>query len=408
MKKDLLIMCQYFYPEYVSSSTLPTELAEDLVKKGLSVDVLCGYPNNYYNEKKIPKRERYKGINIYRVKYLKLENKIKIGRVINFFTFFINVLFRMPRLFNYKCILVYSNPPILPLIPYFVSRISKTEFIFVAFDIYPDVALKTGTIRSGSLIDRVMKKINKKVYKEASKVVALGNEMKKYMIEKGIAIKPEKVEVIPNWYDKDKVTSSNVINNNEFQKLRDGWSFIVLYSGNMGMCQDMETILQCMLKFKDNKEVLFIITGHGCKAKYVNQFINDNKITNAKVYGFLLEEDYSDILKVADICLVSLAEGIEGLGVPSKTYGYLVAGKPVLAIMSDTTDIAKNLRLYNAGASVQQGDVNGLEKLILSFLSNKEKVDICGKNARMLFDDLYDRQICTDMYYKMIMEVLEC
>ncbi|MCR2045359.1 glycosyltransferase family 4 protein [Anaerosalibacter massiliensis] len=406
MRKDVLILCQYFYPEYISSATLPTELAEDLVKKGLSVDVLCGYPKEFYNDKKIAKNEVYKGINIRRVKYTALDNKTKFGRIINFFSFFMSVLFKLHSITKYKCIIVYSNPPILPLIPYFASRISKTKFIFVAFDVYPDSALILGAIKKGSIIEKIMSYINKRVYNNASKVVALGTEMKRYMLENNITNRSDIIEVIPNWYNGEKLIKQNIIFNKEFKRLRETFPFIVLYSGNMGLAQDMKTILRCMDKFKNNDNVLFVFTGNGNKVEHVKNYIKDNKIKNAKVYGFLLGEDYSDVLKMADACLVSLERGIEGIGVPSKTYGYLAAGKPVLAIMSDDTDIARKLNEYNAGGNVIQDDIEGLEELILKFINDKELLDICSKNAKRLFNDLYERQICTEMYYKMILEVL--
>jgi glycosyltransferase involved in cell wall biosynthesis len=406
MRKDVLIMCQYFFPEYVSSATLPTQLAEDLVQKGLIVDVLCGYPNEFYDGAKVARTENYKGINIRRVKYTQLNNKSKLGRIINFFSFFIAVLFNTHRLIGYKCILVYSNPPILPLIPYLISRLSKVKFIFIAFDLYPESALALGAVKKGGLIERLMNFINNKVYRYASGIVAIGTEMKQYMLKRDTAINPDLIRVIPNWYSENKLKGNVNINNKEFKELRMKWPFIVLYSGNMGNCQDMDTILKCIYRFKNSDKVLFLFTGHGTKVEYVKKYVENNRISNAKIYGFLLGEDYADALRISDICLVSLAQGIEGLGVPSKTYGYLAAGKPVLAIMSKDTDIAKNLFEYNAGATVLQGDVDGLEKLIIEFMDNKEQTQLYGKNARKVFKTFYERQICTNMYYRMILDLI--
>ncbi|MGE1060024.1 glycosyltransferase family 4 protein [Bacillus sp. GMa5/1] len=406
MKKNVLIMCQYFYPEYVSSATLPTDLAEDLIGKGLSVDILCGYPKEYYEGKEVPKKEQYKGINISRVKYTEFNNKSKIGRIANFFSFFMSMLLRFPSLFKYECVLVYSNPPILPLIPYLISRITKTKFIFVAFDIYPDNALKLGAIKKDGFIEKLMKSINKRVYGYASSVVALGNEMKHYMLEQGLVSEEEKIKVIPNWYSDNKITDNDIVFNEEFKDLREKWPFIVLYSGNMGTAQDMDTILECISMLKNREDILFIFTGHGNKVSYVKEYLNSNEIRNAKIDGFLLGSDYIDILKISDVCLVSLAEGIEGIGVPSKTYGYLAAGKPVLAIMSDKTDIAKNLREYNAGGSVMQGEAEKLKVLIMKYMSNKEGLEEASINARKIFEDLYDRKICSDMYHHMIIEAI--
>ncbi|RID82708.1 glycosyltransferase WbuB [Mesobacillus zeae] len=398
-------MCQYFYPEYVSSATLPTELAEDLVKKGVSVDVVCGYPQVYFKGTPVTEKEDYKGIGINRVKYTQLNNKSKIGRIINFFSFFVSVLFKMPFLFKYKTILVYSNPPILPLIPYLVSRFSKTKFIFVAFDVYPDNALILGAIKNGSFIGKLMKYINSKVYRYSSAVVALSNDMKDYLIEHKIAIKPEIIKVIPNWYSHDKLDTNGKVYNEEFKELRKKWKFIVLYSGNMGSAQDIETILESMKKFKNSKDILFLFSGHGNKEEHVKEYIETNRIKNTRVYGFLLGNDYSDILQIADVCLVSLAKGIEGIGVPSKTYGYLAAGKPVLAIMSKETDIAKDLTKYQAGGCVEQGDSIGLQNLLLSYSDNKEILITSAAQAKKLYEKYYTREICTEKYYKLIKEI---
>ncbi|PTI84778.1 glycosyltransferase WbuB, partial [Mammaliicoccus vitulinus] len=99
--KKILILCQYFYPEYVSSATLPTQMAEDLVDKGIKIDVMCGWPYEYSQSHKTLKKEKYNGINIRRLKYAQFNNKSKIGRLINFFSLFAMFLINMPRMLKY-------------------------------------------------------------------------------------------------------------------------------------------------------------------------------------------------------------------------------------------------------------------------------------------------------------------
>lgn len=398
-------MCQYFYPEYVSSAVLPTQLAEDLVSKGWSVDVLCGYPTEYVVGDSISKLEAYKGISIRRLKYSGLNKQNPVGRLINYFSLMLAYLMRICTLFHYKCILVYSNPPILPLIPYYVSKWSNTNLVFVAFDVYPDAAIVHGTIKKHGLIARTMRAVNKRVYRQAKRVVALGNEMKDYLLSSEIIDRPNSIQVIPNWYSGESF-QSNTINNEKYRNLRDSWSFIVLYSGNMGSLQDMDTILDCMMLFRNRKDILFVFTGHGNKKLYVEEFIRRHGFENAVVYGFLLGDDYADVLKMADVCLVSLSKGIEGLGVPSKTYGYLAAGKPVIAIMSDKTDIVKQLIEYDAGGHVNQGDVEGFAHLLSEYMSNPALVREAGQNARLMFERFYERSICTEQYHEMIKELI--
>lgn len=404
IKKDIGIMCQYFYPEHVSSATLPTELAVGLKEKGLEVGVLCGYPQEYVNDKqtKAQFKEIYQGVDIKRVKYATFNNKSKFGRIFNFFSLFLAMLTKFFYLRNFKKIIVYSNPPILPLIPYAFKKLFGTEFIFVAFDIYPDNALKMNGIKENGLIHKVMNYINDKVYTNASQVILLGNEMKDYVLNNDIAATEKNLKVIPNWYSNENALANKKIINQEFQRISEAHDLIVLYSGNMGSFQDLDTILNGILTFKNQNEVFFIFSGHGNKADYVKGFLAKNNIENARVYGFLTGQDYSDVLNLSNLCLVSLEKGIEGLGVPSKTYGYLAAGKPVLSIMSSQTDIASDLIEYDCGDNIQQDDVLGFERIIRSYLTDSLQLKQKSINAKKLYEEKYTRNINIEKYYKLL------
>ena len=404
IKKDVAILCQYFYPEHVSSATLPTELAMGLQNKGLAVGVVSGYPQEYVNELNEKKElsADLDGIDIKRVKYTTFNNKSKFGRIFNFFSLFLSMLTKISYLKNFKKIIVYSNPPILPLIPYVLKKVYKIDFIFVAFDVYPDNALKMKGIKENGLIHKIMNFVNKRVYKNASHVVLLGNEMKEYVIDNKIAEKENNLEVIPNWFSNEKTLENKNIINIGFKKIKTQYQFVVLYSGNMGSFQDIDTILKGILSFKNHKDIFFIFSGHGNKVETVKEFLNDNEISNAKVFGFLTGQDYADVLTISDLCLVSLEAGIEGLGVPSKTYGYLAAGKPVLAIMNSETDIAKDLKEFSSGVNIQQGDINGFIDSINRYCENRELTKKESINARALYESKYTKEINIEKYYKLL------
>jgi Glycosyltransferase len=405
-KNDVLILCQFFYPEYVSSATLPLEMAEDFVKKGILVNILCGYPKEYIygNDKAVPITEKYNGINIKRVKYLQLNRKHSFSRIINQLSFVVSVISKLSYIKMNKCIIVYSDPPMLPIITSLVNRIFKVKFIFVAYDIFPDIAIAMNATKKNSIMAKMMELINKSVYSNASKIVALGEEMKDYLLKYRVP-NESKIEVIPNWYDKNKLRYG-VITNDKLKTLKDNGKFIVLYSGNMGTCQDMDTIVNVVLQLRNNKDICFVFTGHGNKANNIKKIIEDNNLENTIFYNFLVGEDYSNMLQIADCHIVSLEKGIEGLCVPSKTYSYLAAGRPLLAIMSQNTDISKMLKKYGAGFSFEQGNVNGFSETILYLHNNREESIRIGENARKAFLNLYERQICTEKYIKLVSHVL--
>ena len=406
MKRDVVILCQYFYPEYVSSATLPTELAIGLLDKGLDVSVVTGFPKEYIDgsKKDILLEENYKGVDIKRVRYTSQNNKTKFGRILNFFTLMVSMLSKVNYLRKFKSIIVYSNPPILPIIPYYLKKFFKTKLIFVVFDIYPDSALKMNAIKLNGSIHKVMNFINKRVYKKADKIVLLGNEMKEYVIENKIASKEANLHVIPNWYSNETFIVTDEVMNEEFLTIRKEYRFIVLYSGNMGSFQDMETILRGLLHYKDKKEVCFILCGHGNKLPAVKKFIQEQHISNAKAYGFLVGTEYADVLKISDVCLVSLEKGVEGLGVPSKTYGYFAAGKPTIAIMKSTTDIAKSILLAECGKNIMQGDVKGFIHAVDYYRKNPRIREKHSMNARKLYREQYNKEKNIDKYYEIIIE----
>ncbi|MBI5975584.1 glycosyltransferase family 4 protein [Staphylococcus canis] len=397
--KKILILCQYFYPEYVSSATLPTQMAEDLVDKGLDIDVMCGWPYEYTQAHEVKAKETYRHISITRLKYSRLNNKSKIGRIVNFFSLFLMFVLKMPKMLKYDHILVYSNPPILPLIPDILYRVFKKRYTFVVYDIAPDNAIKTGATRRGSVIDKLMTYINKHVYQNASQVVVLGTEMKRYLIENGISQKPETIKVIPNWYDETQINHQR-IQNPEFKALRDQYQKVILYSGNMGQLQDMDTILNMTKAIKDNPDILTIFCGHGKKFAQVEAFIQKHQLKHVKLYEFLTGTDYSDVLTMADVCIVSLVKEGIGLGVPSKNYGYLAAKKPLIAIMDKQTDIVSHITDYDAGIAVANGDYESIKAFIEN--NSVEALRTKGNHAYQLFKQFYTRDINTEKYYQLL------
>lgn len=406
MRKDLLILCQYFYPEYNSSAMLPYEMAVDLIKNGVQVDVLCGYPKEYLLEDNVPTSETLENIGIKRLKYWQLKRTGKVGRLLNNSSFLIAVLLRFFRLRKYKCIMVYSNPPLLPIIPALAAKIFNSKVIFVSYDVYPDVALVVDKTIKGGIIEKINNWVNSVVFKNITKVVALSSDMKQYLLEHRQNLNSETVEIIPNWYDDPPEIRDKKISNTKIAKIRKQGRTVVLYSGNMGLAQDMDTILSAINKLKNHKEFLFILAGHGSKIDEIKEYLDQNKISNTLLLDFLHGSDFTDILKIADCNLVSLVNGVEGLGVPSKTYSYMAAGKPIIAIMSENTDIARDLYDYDMGFCIRQGDSDALVNILKKLNHDRILLEYMGANSRRAFEEKYTRPICTQKYYKLIRSLL--
>lgn len=407
-KKDVLFLCQFFYPEYISSATLPYDTAKAFVKSGLSVGVLCGYPKEYSRYKKVPSKELHEGIEIKRLKYIQLKRSNILGRLINYFSFTASVLTKFMSIRKYKTIIVYSNPPILPMIASLAYKAFGVKIIFVSYDIYPEIAIKTNTINEKSIISKAMNFINKSLYKNANKVVALSYDMKEIILKNRSQINEKQIEVIPNWFEnKTRLSTEKSYGNILFKDVKAKEKLVVSYFGNMGIAQDLNTLIEAMKQFKNDKDVTFVFAGHGNKLPYLKHTVENEDLKNVIIYEFLHGEDFQDALNISDVFVVSLEKGLTGLAVPSKTYSYMMAGKPVIAIMGTNSDISKDLIEKRAGFAIEVGEVENLVNAIRELKKNEQLRIEMGLNIRRVFEEKYTTEKSTAKYVDMIKGVLE-
>ena len=400
-KRDILLLCQFFYPEYISSATLPYDTALALKKAGFSVDALCGYPKEYAGESPVPQKETVEGIGIHRLKYLQLSRAGFLGRLVNYLSFTLAVLLHLGKMAKYRAVVVYSNPPILPWLAVWARKLFGTKLIFVAYDLYPEMAVRTNSLRQGSVICRLMEHINRRVYPNADAVVALSTEMREFILENR-EIAPEKVHVIPNWYRDEGLLLHNR-RGNRFREVTKG-RFTVAYFGNMGTVQDMKTILDAVGILKNQEDIFFLFAGHGNKFQTVRDFLVEEKVENAALYPFLHGEDFQDALAISNCALVCLAPNNTGLCVPSKTYSYMMRGLPLLAIM-DESDIVRDIE-SGAGLWVRNGQAQKLAQAILTLKDDPDRCQAMSRRCRELYLEKYTTEICTETYTKLFRELL--
>ena len=399
-KKDILFLCQFFYPEYISSAQLPYETLLALKESGYSVGALCGYPHEYATEGSIPTKENVNGIDVVRLKYLQLDRSGFLGRLVNYFSFTLMVLLNIWRMAAYRTVVVYSNPPILPWIASWAKVLFGTKLVFVSYDLYPEVATVTNTLREGSVICRLMEHINKCVFTRADRVVALSSEMKRYIAEHR-PIDPDKILVIPNWYP-DQLQQTAKREENRFAA-QVGGRFVVSYFGNMGTMQDMQTILGAIRLLQERKDVFFLFAGHGNKMEKLKAIVQEEGLDNVVIHDFLHGQDFRDALAISDCAFVTLETGATGLCVPSKTYSYMMQGIPLLAVM-DPCDIVSDIEA-GAGCWVQNGQSRELADRILMMQSDPEKTAAMRKTCRTIYLEKYTAPICTGKYVDMFREM---
>lgn len=396
-KRDILFLCQYFYPEYVSSATLPYDTAAALRDAGYTVDVLCGTPKEYFSGGPVPRRETKDGIRIHRLGYLQLGRRGRLSRLINYFSFTLMVLLRFFELAGHRVIIVYSNPPVLPWAAALAKRAFREKLVFVAYDLYPEAAIAAGAAGENGLASRVMRHINRVVFTRVDRVVALSEEMRDF-IRENRPVDGERVVVAPNWY-RDEGGAGRSGARNRFSESAPG-SFVVSYFGNMGVMQDMDTILDAVRLLKDDPGIRFLFAGHGGKLETLRRAAAREGLENMTVLDFLHGRDFQDALESSDCAIVSLIPGAAGLCAPSKTYSYMMRGLPLLAVMGDS-DVVRDAEA-GAGIHIENGDGAGLAAAIRRLRDHPEELRTMRARCRSIYLQNYTTQIGTKRYVELI------
>ncbi|EPB9413393.1 glycosyltransferase family 4 protein [Clostridium perfringens] len=395
----VVLVSEFFYPYKTSTQKILTELAEDFVEYGLEVDVLT--TKNAYREEKqdLGKYEIYRGINIKRVFSTEGNRDSKIGRLLNYITFTTSVFFNLLFKKNYDKILFVSNPPLVPFIGYLIKKLRGKNYIYLVHDIYPDVAEKLGVIKKGSIISKVMNYMNKKIYTNAERIIALGKDMKRVIADKGVD--EEKIEIVTNWAD-SRVNYEKEVDKDFYKKYGLENKFNILYTGNISKVHAIDTIVEVAKILKNEEDIMFTFVGDGNRKQDLIEIKEKEELRNIQLENYMFGEEYNNLLNCANLFITTLQQGIEGLGVPSKTYTYMSVAKPLIAIMSENSEIGSMVNQYNLGKQFNNKEYHKIAEFILELKNSNESYNEISKNVRNKFLNEYERKKVTNKFYKVI------
>ena len=210
------------------------------------------------------------------------------------------------------------------------------------------------------------------------------------------------LHIISNWSDSKVVYPVE----KESNKFRKEWKlenkFIVGYSGNMGRVHEFSTIINAAKKLEKYDDVIFIFIGGGPQKHFIESEIEHLNIKNIHFKPYQDYEELNSSLSLPDVHLISLNPAIEGLCVPSKFYGVMAAGRPVIYIGDKSGDISANLLEDRTGLSIEISDVDGLVNAIIHFFENEKELISMGLNARQSLEAKYDKKIILKKWENLI------
>lgn len=381
IKKNLWIVTELYYPEETSTGYYLTRIGEGLAGD-FNVKVLCGQPNYSGRGVRAPKKEVHNNVRIFRTFGTTLDKNVILFRLINMLTLSFSVFWK--ALFNFQKgdkILVVTTPPSLPFITAFASLIRGGSYVLLIHDNYPEILIAVGKTKENSLFVKILDFFNRWLYKYAGKIIVVGRDMR-LLVEKKTEGLDIPIDYIPNWAELEQVNPQPRAENRLLKELNLQEKFVFLYAGNMGHPNDLESIIECAGKLKDDEKFHFVFLGAGVKRKWLEREVEENDLTNVTLLSPRPRSEQNDFLNACDVAIVSLVKKMRGVSMPSRTYNILAVGKPILALAEEDSEVSEVVREDNIGWIVPPNEPEKLLQTIKRIYEEREKIAEMEKSSR--------------------------
>ncbi|MEX0643460.1 MAG: glycosyltransferase family 4 protein [Pirellulales bacterium] len=386
----LLFINRSYWPDVEATGQLLTELCEDLAAD-FDVTVICGRARTVVED--VPpgaeQLDERRGVQIRRVRHTQFNKASFVGRLANMLTFQMAATWSALFAPRFDLVVVETDPPFLCLLGRLLQVLRRVPLVCYLQDIYPDVAVALGKLRPG-LLARLLRSAFFHVYRRSDAVVVLSRDMQNLLIEGGVPA--EQVHVIPNWIDTDLVHP--IKDANRFRHLHGlDDRFVVMYSGNLGLSQNLTQVLEAAAHVRNCEQIVFAFIGSGADRPNLERIAREKGLTNVRFFDYQPKAELADSLSAADVHLVVLQPQIRRLLMPSKLYGALASGTPVLAITAGDCELAEIVEQHDLGRVVSNGQVAELADAVRTMSTSPATLHRQATNARQFAESHCTRAV---------------
>lgn len=396
----VVLLNQAFHPDVVATAQMGKDLADHLVRAGHSVTAVAS--RSIYGSKGavLPSRERLPvtnpdgtiagHIDVRRVGFSLFGKASIAARIADFALFYVLAAARVLTLRRPDVVVSYTTPPFIALVGILCKYLRGSKAVYWVMDLYPDLPVACGVMRPAALPTRVLERFHRMILRASDVNVVLGRCMRDRVLSKGVPA--AKVEHIPVWSDLSGLAPVARDANPFRAEWGLGERLVVMYSGNFGLGHDATTICGAMQRLRDRTDIAFLFVGGGKRRAEVEAFIAANSLTTAQWRGYVPRERLNESLALADVHLISLKQGVEGIMVPSKLFGIMAVARPAVFVGDPASEIARVLDEAGSGVTVREGDAEGLAREIARFADDAKRRAEMGRAAADHLQGRYDAQ----------------
>lgn len=367
-----------------------SDLVESLAAQGMPICVLTSRLRYDRPGELLPARATWQGAQVRRLWSTRFGRANLFGRMLDYLSFYLSAVIAVARHARRGDVLVaLTDPPMIGTVLQPIARLRGVRVVHWMQDIFPEVAQALlPAARRLPLLGLVTAWRNYTL-RRAAHVVVLGERMQERVHQMGVAA--DRVSVIPNWADEQLLKPVARADNPLRREWGLGDDLVIGYSGNLGRAHEFETLVQAIVLTKDQPGLRFLFIGQGAQLSPLKQRIAAlNLLHRVRFEDYQPREMLHYSLSAADVHLVSLQPELEGLIVPSKLYGALAVGRPVIFIGDPDGEVARVLRRHECGQTVTVSGGAALAKALVGYLSSALHLRHCDA-ARYAFTEAYTR-----------------
>jgi len=393
----LLVLNQYYWPGLEATAHLLSELCAELADE-FEITVVTGRILVHAPE---AGRFEHRGVKVIRVRSTAYDRRRLLPRALNYVTYMleslrVGLLVRRPDV-----VLCMTDPPVIGNIALPIARRFRAPLVVVSQDVFPEVAVELKRLESRLLI-ALLRVLIGFYLRRADRVVAIGETMRNRLEGKGA--RGDRIRVIPNWVDTDAVRPEPLEN---VWRMEQGVAgrFVVMHSGNIGHAQNLDVLVRATTFLRDLDDLSVVLVGGGARLPDLVELSDRLEADAVRFLGYQPREILSLSLSAADLHFVGLARGLSGYVVPSRLYGILAAGRPVIVSADGDSETAEVVERVGCGVVVPPGRPELVAEALRAAHDGVFDLEEMGRRGREYVIAEADRGVAVSRYRELLREL---
>ena len=392
MERSVVLLNRFYWPDAAATGQMLTDLAEDLAQAGWQVMVIAGR-TRYALDRRVASEEERNGVRIVRTWSTGFGRRSLAGRLVDYIAYLSSAFVRLLRAPRHDVIVAMSDPPFLVGLALTVGWFRQTPVVYWVQDLFPQIAGRLGVLKADGFLYRMLAALGRRLNRSSDAVITLGPAMTRQAV--WASAHPDRTVCVPNWADTAAIRSVPPEDNPFVREHGLTDRFVVLYSGNAGRAHRFEAVLEAARRLRSEEDILFLFIGGGAKLPELRAAVEEEELPNVRFMDYVAREELRNSLSAADVSLVTEDPAVVGHLVPSKTYGIMASGRPVLFVGSESSDVAAVVREHGCGLVVGPDDPDGLVAALRRLRADPALGERLGARGREAAVRLYDREVAT-------------